>query len=117
NDEQREATMAKAREVESRLRNDGVRVKVDARDHLNPGSKFYEWERKGVPLRIEIGPKDLEKGSLCIARRLVPEGEKRRLFVAEDEALGTITSRLDAMQEAMKASALARREANSHRGV
>ncbi len=117
NDAERSATLAKAREVEARLRDDGVRVKVDARDHLNPGSKFYEWERKGVPLRIEVGPKDLEKGNLCVARRLVPEGEKRKLFLAEEEALATVPARLEAMQEAMKAGALARREAHSHRGV
>lgn len=117
NDAERSATLAKAREVEARLRDDGVRVKVDARDHLNPGSKFYEWERKGVPLRIEVGPKDLEKGNLCVARRLVPEGEKRKLFLAEQEALATVPARLEAMQEAMKAAALARREAHSHRGV
>src|SRR5690606_11066003 len=40
----------------------GVRVKVDNRDGLSPGRKFNEWEQKGVPLRIEIGPKDLEQG-------------------------------------------------------
>ncbi|MEK9500582.1 proline--tRNA ligase [Gaopeijia maritima] len=116
-DEERSATVAKAREVEARLRDDGVRVKVDDRAHLNPGAKFYEWERKGVPLRVEIGPKDLEKGNLCIARRLFPEGEKRKLFLDEAEALGSIPARLEALQESMKERAKARREANSHRGV
>lgn len=116
-DEERTATVAKAREVEARLRDDGVRVKVDDREHLNPGAKFYEWERKGVPLRVEIGPKDLAKGNLCIARRVFPEGEKRKLFLDEAEALGSLSDRLDALQESMKASAMARREANSHRGV
>lgn len=116
-DEERSATLAKAHEVEARLRDEGVRVKVDARDHLNPGSKFYEWERKGVPLRIEIGPKDLAKGNLCIARRVIPEGEKRKLFLDEAEALASIPARLEALQESMKASARNRREANSHRGV
>lgn len=117
NDDERAATMAKAAEVEARLRDDGVRVRVDGRDHLNPGAKFYEWERKGVPLRVEIGPKDLEKGNLCVARRVVPEGEKRKLFLAEAEALATLPARLEALQTDLRDRALARREANSHRGV
>jgi prolyl-tRNA synthetase len=117
NDDERGATETKAHEVAARLRDSGVRVKVDSRAHLNPGAKYYEWERKGVPLRVEIGPRDLEKGNLCIARRVFPEGEKRKLFLAEDEAIGSIPGRLDAFQEWLRDSAIARREANSHRGV
>jgi prolyl-tRNA synthetase len=117
NDDEQAATEAKAREVEARLRDSGVRVKVDARAHLNPGAKYYEWERKGVPLRIEVGPRDLEKGNLCIARRVIPEGEKRKLFLAEGEAIASIPGRLDAFQTALRDTAIARREENSHRGV
>jgi len=51
------------------LRRAGVRVKVDERE-INPGAKFYEWELKGVPLRVEIGPKDLESGSALVKDRL-----------------------------------------------
>ena len=117
NDDERSATLAKAEEVRARLTEAGIRVKVDARDHLNPGAKYYEWERKGVPLRIEVGPKDLEKGSLAVARRVVPEGEKRKLFLPEAEALATLPQRLDALQATLLDEAVARREANSHRGV
>ncbi len=116
-DEERAATLAKADEVEKRLKADGVRVKIDAREHLNPGAKYYEWERKGVPFRIEIGPKDLEKGSLAIARRVIPEGEKRKIFLPEEEAVSTHVQRLEDFQTMLKERALARREANSHRGV
>jgi prolyl-tRNA synthetase len=90
---------------------------VDHRDHLNPGAKYYEWERKGVPLRVEVGPKDLEKGSLAIARRVIPEGEKRKVFLPEEEALASLPGRLDALQAALLERAVARREENSHRGV
>jgi len=117
NDEERSATVAKAREVEARLEDLGVRVKVDDRDHLNPGAKYYEWERKGVPFRIEVGPRDLEKGSLAIARRVIPEGEKRKIFVAEDEAISTHPDRLADFQDMLRERAIERREANSHRGV
>lgn len=116
-DDERAATLEKAAQVEARLREQGVRVKVDARSHLNPGAKFYEWERKGVPLRVEIGPKDLEKAQLCIARRVIPEGEKRKIFLPEDEVLGSIAARLEEIQRSLRDRAIARREANSHRGV
>jgi prolyl-tRNA synthetase len=116
-DEERSATLAKAEEVRGRLSEAGVRVRIDARDHLSPGAKYYEWERKGVPFRIEVGPKDLEKGSLALARRVVPEGDKRKLFLPEAEALASLPARLDAFQTELLERALARREANSHRGV
>jgi prolyl-tRNA synthetase len=117
NDEERSATEAKAREVAARLKDAGVRVKIDARDHLSPGAKYYEWERKGLPLRVEVGPKDLEKGSLAIARRFFPEGEKRKVFLPEDEAIAGIPGRLEGMQAQLLAAALESREANSFRGV
>ncbi len=117
NDDERAATLAKADQVKAHLTEAGVRVKVDARDHLNPGAKYYEWERKGVPLRVEVGPKDLEKGQLALARRVVPEGDKRKAFLPEAEALASIPGRLDDFQAELFQKALARREANSHRGV
>ena len=56
----------------------GVRVELDSRENYNPGWKFNDWEQKGVPLRIEIGPKDLEKEQVVFARRddLTPAGKK-----------------------------------------
>ena len=47
----------------------GVRVELDSREHYNPGWKFNYWEQKGVPLRIELGPKDLEQEQVVFARR------------------------------------------------
>lgn len=60
---------SKADEVEKILKDKGIRVHVDRRDELTPGFKYNEWELKGVPLRIEIGPKDLDKNKVTIARR------------------------------------------------
>ena len=111
------AVRAKTDEVAARLKDAGVRVKIDDRDNLNPGAKYYEWERKGVPFRIEIGPKDLEKGQLALARRLVPEGEKRKAFLPEEEAIGSLPERLEAFQLELRDAAVARREANTVRGV
>jgi len=58
------------------LKKGGIRVKVDNRD-ITPGNKFYDWELKGVPIRIEIGPKDLEKKQITIVRR--DRSEKRSI--------------------------------------
>ena len=116
-DEARSAVLAKADEVKARLTEAGVRVKIDSRDHLSPGAKYFEWERKGVPLRIEIGPKDLEKGSLALARRVRGEDEPRKEFVDEGEAIASVPRRLDAFQKQLFDAAVARREANSYRGV
>ena len=107
----------KADEIAARLRDAGVRVKVDSRDHLSPGAKFYEWERKGVPFRIEIGPRDLREGKLALARRMVPEGEKRKAFLPEEEAVAELPERLEAFQRELLEAARTRREDHTVRGV
>ncbi|MBM4182867.1 MAG: proline--tRNA ligase [Gemmatimonadetes bacterium] len=111
------AVRAKCDEVAARLKAAGVRVKLDARDNVTAGAKYYEWERKGVPFRVEIGPKDLAKGSVALVRRLTPEGEKRKAFVPEAEAIATLPTRLDAFQKELLEAARKRREASSVRGV
>ena len=107
----------KAEALRSSLADRGVRAKVDARDHLSPGYKFYEWERKGVPLRMEIGPKDMEKEQVVLAKRVPLEDEPRKEFLPEAEALATIPERLDAFQAQLLEAATARREENSYRGI
>ena len=109
--------LEKAEALRSALADRGVRARVDARDHLSPGNKFYEWERKGVPLRMEIGPKDMEKGQVVLAKRVRQEDDPRKEFLPEAEALATIPERLDAFQAQLLEAATARREQNSHRGV
>ena len=64
-----EAVLPKAREVQAALRGAGVRVHLDDRDQHQPGFKYADWEMRGVPLRLEIGPKDIEKGQVVLARR------------------------------------------------
>jgi prolyl-tRNA synthetase len=116
-EDDRGPVLAKADEVLTRLKEAGVRGKIDGREHLSPGAKYYEWERKGVPLRIEIGPKDLAKGSLALAKRVRGPDEPRKEFVDEAEALSSIPARLDAFQAELLTAATQRREDNSHRGV
>ena len=68
----KEEVLLAAREIEADLAASGLRVKVDARD-LRPGAKYYYWEMKGVPLRLEVGPRDLDAGQVTVVTRL---GEK-----------------------------------------
>jgi prolyl-tRNA synthetase len=113
--EERELVLGKTREIVAAL--GGIRTHVDDRDNLTPGAKFYEWETKGVPFRIEVGPKDIAKEQVVLARRVVGEGEERKQFLPEAEVLGSMQRRLDEFQAFLLERARARREANSHRGV
>ncbi len=78
------------------------RVHIDLREGQSPGWKYNYWELKGVPIRIEIGPKDLEKGQLCVAKRYdasLAAGEKsKKEFLARADALQKIPQILSAMQ-------------------
>ena len=111
------AVLEKVDEVAGRLKAAGVRVKIDARDNLSPGAKYYEWERKGVPFRLEIGPKDLEKGSVALARRVVSDGAKRKSFLPEAQAVAEMPELLEAFQFELRDAAKARRKENTVRGV
>jgi prolyl-tRNA synthetase len=73
--EQLEAITNKVAEIQKELKAQGVSVKLDNRDTFKPGFKFAEWELKGVPLRLSIGPRDLESNSVEIARRDTKEKE------------------------------------------
>ncbi|HEU0076516.1 MAG TPA: proline--tRNA ligase [Longimicrobiaceae bacterium] len=113
--EERDLVLGKAREIIAAL--GGIRTHLDDRDNLTPGAKFYEWETKGVPFRIEVGPKDIAKEQVVLARRVVGEGEDRKQFLPEAEVLGSMQRRLDEFQAFLLERARARREASSHRGV
>ncbi|MGQ0615060.1 MAG: proline--tRNA ligase [Planctomycetaceae bacterium] len=74
-EEEKTAILEAGRKIVDALVGGGVRAKLDARDHLKPGPKFFEWEKKGVPVRLEIGPRDLAKGEVVVVRR--DDGTKR----------------------------------------
>jgi prolyl-tRNA synthetase len=98
NDAEKAKVLEEAGKVFAELKAQGLAVKLDDREGIMPGAKYYEWEAKGVPVRIEVGPKDLEKGSLCIARRFFPAGSQRKQFLPRNEAIEGIKPLLDAMQ-------------------
>lgn len=84
----------KAEDIITILKKD-FRVEIDGRDEYTPGWKFNEWEMKGVPLRLEIGPKDLAKGQVMVVRR--DTGEK--MAVKEEKLVETVEKLLNNIQE------------------
>lgn len=82
-----DAAVAKAHELAAGLRREGFRIRVDDRDY-KPGWKFSEWEMRGVPLRIEIGPKDLEAGHAMVVRRDKHKGAEGAKVAVTFDALG-----------------------------
>ena len=100
--QQAEGILEKCDEIAKKLRSVGVRVKVDASDHT-PGWKFAEWEMKGVPLRLELGPRDLAEGKVALSKRY--NGEK--LVGAIEDVEAEIPALLKAIQEEMYQKALA----------
>jgi len=100
--EQQQQIAKVAEYLKAQLEEKGVRVKFDNRDKFKPGYKFNEYELKGVPLRIAIGPKDLEKNTVEVARRDTLE----KIIIPQQEVLAHITEQLDQMQEALFQKAL-----------
>jgi len=96
NDEGKDKVLPKVNEIKENLESKDIRVHVDDRSELSPGYKFNDWELKGVPIRIEIGPKDIEKQSMVIAKRY--NLEKSSLGFSEIEKIPSI---LDEIQDNM----------------
>jgi len=67
--EDKENVLQKACQIKDSLSNNDIRVHLDDREQLTPGFKFNDWEMKGIPIRIEIGPKDIAKNQIVLARR------------------------------------------------
>ncbi len=101
----------KIQRIAADLRAAGVRCETDLRDTFSPGWKFNEWEMKGVPLRIEVGPKDVQKGSVVIARR----DTREKAFVPDAEVVERVRGLLDAVQKSLFERAKSFREASTRR--
>jgi prolyl-tRNA synthetase len=113
--DQRAAVLERADELEAGLAG-RARVHIDDREHLTPGAKYFEWERRGVPLRLEIGPRDLAKDQVVLVRRVETEDNRKRP-IGTTEAVATIPDILEQIQREMYEQARARRDENSVRGL
>jgi prolyl-tRNA synthetase len=101
-DDWRETVLPRALQVQNSLEAAGVRVTLDERDE-RPGWKFAEWELRGVPLRLEIGPKDIEKSQVLLARR----DTREKVTAPMDECSGRVQELLDQIQQNLLDRALA----------
>ncbi|MEM2058585.1 MAG: proline--tRNA ligase, partial [Thermoproteota archaeon] len=90
-----------AKKVYSELTSTGIRAIIDEDDEETPGSKFFKWELKGVPVRVEIGPRDIDRGVVTLVRRDTLE----RKSVARSELLTSFTALLDVLSNDMRSAA------------
>lgn len=88
---------------------EGIRIKVDDRSQFKPGYKYHEWEQAGVPIRMEIGPRDLAKGQVILARR--DTGEK--IVVSVDGIKVTVSGLLESIQKELYKQALTFQKVNT----
>lgn len=109
--EEQTAVVEKCHELAQALKAAGLRVKVDDDDTKKPGWKFNEWELKGVPIRIAIGPRDLAEGKMEVARR---DLQTKEIIEIPDQVTAFVQPLLDEIQSNLYNRALAAREANTH---
>src|SRR5687767_14204951 len=93
----KETVLPKCEEIKTQLTDAGIRVKLDADESQTPGWKFAEYEMRGVPLRLEIGPKDIDKNAVFAARR----DTRSKASMPMDGLAGAIASLLDEIQQAL----------------
>jgi len=104
--EERERVMNAVDQFAAEFKKAGVGFKIDDREQYSPGWKFNEWEKRGVPLRIEVGPKDLDKNQVVLARR----DNREKTSVSQDGIVGNVIEMLDNIQKSLYARAFEFRE-------
>jgi prolyl-tRNA synthetase len=107
----KETVLPKCEEIRAQLTTAGIRVRLDADEEQTPGWKFSEYEMRGVPLRLEIGPKDIEKNAVFAARR----DTRQKQSLPMDGLAETIKGLLAEIQSALLEKARAFREAHTSR--
>jgi len=106
------AVMETVHRVQAELKAAGIRIKVDDRTEVTPGFKFNDWEMRGVPVRIEIGPRDIEKGTVALARRDRP-GREGKSFVPQAGLAAAVADLLTDIQKSMLARATVFRDSHT----
>jgi len=112
-DEEKKAVFENARKLKAELAKAEIRVTLDEREGQSPGWKFNDWEMRGVPLRVELGPKDVAKQAAILARRDRP-GKEGKTSASLADLPTTIRKLLVEIQQALHDKALAFRKSNTH---
>jgi prolyl-tRNA synthetase len=110
-EEERERVKEAAQQIAARL--SSYRCKVDDREEITPGFKFNEWELRGVPLRIEIGPKDIDQQSVMTARRDIP-GKEGKASIGMDQLEPRVAELLSSIQANLLVKATKFRESHTY---
>lgn len=110
-DEDKAVVLAKIYEITSILKKAGIRVKCDDNDQLKPGAKFFKWELRGIPFRLELGPRDIENGMAIVASRLT--GEKQNIAI--DQLVHVLPEMLDQFHHQLFATAQERYQKMWHK--
>jgi prolyl-tRNA synthetase len=113
NDDEKGAVMAAVQRMNAELLAANIRVHVDRREGQSPGFKFNDWEMRGVPARLEIGPKDVLNGTVALARRDIP-GKEGKQFVSQEGIAARVIDLLSAIQANMLQQATVFRDQNIH---
>lgn len=121
--EEHEAVLKYAQDIAAALKAAKLRARVDARPNLRPGAKYFEWERKGVPLRLEVGPRDMAGGAAMLAARFEAsggspgDGSKKVSIPAADKAglVAAVQHALAATHDGLLAAAKERLQRSTHR--
>jgi prolyl-tRNA synthetase len=113
NEEEKSGVLKVAKELKAQLANANIRVTLDEREGQSPGWKFNDWEMRGVPLRIELGPKDVAKQSCVLARRDRP-GKEGKTFASLADLPVNVEKLLAEIQDSLHAKALSFRRSNTH---
>ena len=108
-----ESVKAKVELYKKMLKDKGYRVKVDDRNNMRPGAKYFEWEKKGVPIRIDIGPKDVANDKMVVARR--DTGTKDFVEVTDDTFLSIVEETLSDIHKTLLDKATTRLEEKTFR--
>lgn len=96
-DQEKEAVLVRAQELEKHLTSLDIRTHIDQDPHKTPGNKFYHWELKGVPVRIELGPRDVAAGSVTLVDRL----GLGKISVSFEDTSKAVTNLLETIQKTL----------------
>jgi len=107
-DQEKVSISQKAEQLKQQLEAQNIRVVVDLDDQTSPGAKFYAWELKGVPVRLEIGPKDLEKNQVVLVNRAEEDKAKKKQFIPIDGVVQALQELFDRIHTMLFDRALAR---------
>ena len=112
-EDEKKAVLEAAKSISAEMKELGIRVKVDDRDGMSPGFKFNHWEVRGVPLRLELGPRDLAGGHVMASPRNKP-GREGKFTIQMEGIADSVRKILDTIQDEMLASALEFRDQHTY---